>query len=661
MPSCVNLADLLRQTARQAAEGGIGYLAEDGSCQWQSYAELLTKASARMAALRQQGVVPGDKLILAPGNNESFIVTFWACVLGGVIPAPLAPPTSAKRDATVARLQGAWETLGRPRILLRQHPPVGWGFPLESILLDADLDRASGDVGESLYAAAADDVGFIQFSSGSTAQPKGVVLSHRNVLANLHAISEGLALGPEDLAVNWLPLHHDMGLVGFHLAGMHVGVKQFHLDTATFVRRPLLWLDVLSKYRATITAAPNFSQTLVLSRLENAAARSWDLSNLRLVMNGAEPISVRLMQNFLTALAPYGLRETAMFPCYGLAEATLAVCFPRLAEPPRIESLDRAELQRSGRAVTALDAGTAIRFVSEGLAVRDCQVRIVDGEDRAVPEEAVGNIQIRGENVTRGYYGGPAENAESFSSDGWLRTGDLGFLRGGWLCVTGRVKDILIVNGQNLYAHDIEDAAQQVDGISAGRVAACGCYDPVEEREKLVLFVATPNPERDAAKFRDVRRRIQSEIGVCTDALVPLPASAFPKTTSGKLQRFVLRERFERGEFDELARRMEEWIAQLPVEPDRQMPRTPTEILLHKAWCETLGLEAAAVGVHDRFADLGGRSIHAAMVIARIESHFGVTVHSEVIASRPTIADIAEYIDRLAGSTFGGSKRYFRG
>jgi acyl-CoA synthetase (AMP-forming)/AMP-acid ligase II/acyl carrier protein len=659
MAICVNLVDLLKQTATQAVEGGVGYLSEDGSCRWQSYAELLAKATARMASLRERGLLPGSTLILAPGNNESFIVTFWACLLGGVVPVPLAPPpSSSKLDATVAKLQSVWETLGRPRILLRQLPPVDWGFPADDVLVEPDL--AVPDSTPDLAAPLSDDPAFIQFSSGSTAQPKGVVLSNRNVLANLRAIAEGLVSRAEDRSVNWMPLHHDMGLVGFHLAGLHAGVKQFHLEAAAFVRHPLLWLDVLSQYRATITAAPNFSQSLVLARLENARSRSWDLSSVRLVMNGAEPISVHLMQRFLAALAPYGLREQAMFPCYGLAEAALAVCFPPLDEPPRIETLDRAALQASGRAVPAASPRTAIRFVSEGFPVRDCQVRVVNGEDRTVPEDVVGHIQIRGENVTRGYYGAPPESAGYFSGDGWLRTGDLGFLRDGRLCVTGRVKDMLIVAGQNLYAHDIEQAAQQVEGVTAGRVAACGCYDPAEEREKLVLFIATPNAERDAAKFRDVRRRIQSVIGVRPDALVPLSASAFPKTTSGKLQRFLLRERFERGEFEQIAWQMEEWIAALPPDPQRQMPRTATETLLQRAWCETLGLPEAEVGIHDRFADFGGRSIHAAIVIARIESHFGVTVHSEVLASLPTIAGIAEYIDRSAG-TAKGARRYFRG
>ena len=661
--ACSNLAELLRERAVSCAEGGIGYVSGDGACREDSYGQLLNRAIARLSALQQENLQPGDHLILASGDLESFIVTFWACILGGIVPVPLAPPPlSGRSEATVAKLRSVWQTLGRPRMLLRQLPPEDWGIPAAAVLVLTSLPA-----GEDLPIFACPASGapaFVQFSSGSTAEPKGVVLSHANVLANLRAIADGLALRPQDRSVNWLPLHHDMGLVGFHLTGLFGGVRQYHLETASFVRRPLLWLELLSRYGATITAAPNFSQALVLSRLNSVERPDWNLASVRLVMNGAEPISVDLMREFLARLKPFGLREEAMFPCYGLAEATLAVCFPPLGEVPRIEHLDRVELQTNGRAVAATDAGPAIRFASEGFPVGGCAVRVVDADDHAVAERVVGHIQIRGANVTSGYYGLSSDLL--FTADGWLRTGDLGFLNAGRLCVTGRVKDMLIVNGQNLYAHDVEQAAQQVEGVAAGRVAVCGCQDPacqdlLGQREKLVVFLATPNPERDAARFRAVRRRIQGLIGVRPDAMVPLPASAFAKTTSGKLQRYLLKERFERGEFAAVVAQMEEWMEALPPQGEKVMPRTATEILLQRAWCEALGLPAAEVGVQDRFDDLGGRSIHAALVIARIESHFGVTLHSAELAARPTIADIAALIGRTAGAGTQGKRRYFRG
>jgi acyl-CoA synthetase (AMP-forming)/AMP-acid ligase II/acyl carrier protein len=477
--------------------------------------------------------------------------------------------------------------------------------------------------------------------------PKGVVLTHKNILTNIRAIGIALNEDTSYLLLNWMPFYHDMGLIGFHLTPVYYCVDQFHINTMDFVKHPLLWLDSLEKYGATITAAPNFGQALLLSRLERQQKKKWDLSSVRVILNGAEPISVAVMHRFMEKLSGFQLDAKTMFPVYGLAEATLAVTFPPLDEMPQIESLNRRELQLYHRAVSA-DAGdtTAIDFVNVGFPVADCEVRIVDEADNVVSDGNVGHIQIRGDNVTAGYYGNPEGTRDAFCGE-WLRTGDLGFIRKERLCVTGRTKDILFINGQNYYAHDIENVAQQVEGVRDGRAAVCGWHHPQAGRDKLLLFLGSSNPKASAGLFVKVKQHLQRILGLTVDVTIPLKSNQFPKTTSGKLQRYKLRERFEQGAFDAEIEQAVHWIAveEAKNQKEKTMPGTTREKILHRLWYEELLLKPEEVGIHDRFAELGGKSIHAVSILAGLEKLYNVRIHSEVLAEYHTIAEIVAYID----------------
>lgn len=692
----MTLGAALERAANQAPERGVSYIVEDGTAVFQPYPQLLAEAGCVLAGLRGAGLRAGDKLILAPTRNQEFVPAFWACIVGGIIPVPLAAPGALfKSRPAVERLANVWNALDRPPVMLdqapsnqlsagqlnkegnREHTAAGVPLPASSVFAFSDFLRDG--LAPSFHDAQPDDIAFIQFSSGSTGQPKGVVLTHRNILANIEAIEAGLGMQASDITLNWMPLYHDMGLVGYHLVPLHFCISQFHLQTACFVRRPLVWLDALEEYGATITASPNFGLALLLSRLERTQGGAWDLSKVRLLLNGAEPISVPLMERAAKVFAAFGASPQAMFPVYGLAEATLAVAFPPLGEEPRVEAVDRRELQMHGRAVPAIPADlSAICFASEGCALDGCQIRIVDDQDQPVEQRVVGHIQVRGGNVMKGYYDDPEATADAFcesQGEAWLRTGDLGFIAEGRLCVTGRAKDIIFVNGQNYYAHDLEDVAQRVEGVQPGRVVFCGWHDPQAGRERLLMFLASASVD-DAASLAasgemllKVKTRLQNELGLTRDVMIPVRARHFPKTTSGKLQRYKLREQFERGEFDAAIEQMACWLAAREQQDKasraaRAAPRTPTEKLLHQAWCEEIGLKPEEVGIHDRFEELGGKSIHAAIIVARIESHFGFTLHSEVLAAHPTIGGIAAYIDRHGAALRGGAgekRAYFRG
>ena len=650
-----NLARTLSRTAAQAPDKGIGYIQKDGRTVFQTYPELLESAHRVAGGLKRAGLKTGDKLVLALSVNEEFVPAFWGCILAGMVPVPVPAAASfAGAGVMEKRLAGVWEFLKKPPLLVSSR---------ESFL-SQDAAGAFDGIADSLlsfpevsahpplsnfYDADPGEVAFIQFSSGSTGRPKGVCLTHANILANVRAIEAGLAMNGRDITLSWMPLYHDMGLIGFHLVPLHFGIDQFLIPTGDFLRRPLRWLESLARKRATITAAPNFSQTLVLKHLERGKAGARDLSRVRLVLNGAEPISAGLMTRFMAAMAGFGMGQAAMLPVYGLAEATLAVAFAPLEERPGIERVDRQQMQHHARAVPAAGAAQAdaMELVHVGRPLKCCEIRIVDDGDQTLAEGCIGHIQVRGGNVCAGYWNDPGATRDAFCRD-WLRTGDMGFVRQDSLVVTGRAKDVLFVNGQNFFAADLEGAAEAVDGVQAGKVAICASFDPSRGRDRVVVFLKSRGADKDIPLFSRVKEQLQRTAGVRVDAMVPLESSRFPRTTSGKLQRFELRRQFEAGLFHEAATKMAERMAEKEADADKAPPRTVHEKIVHRLWCRELGLPPEAVGIHDHFADLGGESIHAASFLALLEARHGIRLCSGDLAGRPTIAAIAAYLDQTA-------------
>jgi acyl-CoA synthetase (AMP-forming)/AMP-acid ligase II/acyl carrier protein len=648
----MTLIDVLTETSKSAPDQGIGYIQGDGSLIFHSYPRLLQEAGQVLGRLRRSGLKAGDKLILVLSCNEDFVPAFWGCILGGIIPAPLPAPISFSTPSpTLERLHNVWQVLEQPYILLseafvdqRADKPTATHIPEQNFLTFSALQNSQSE--KAFHEAKASDIALIQFSSGSTGRPKGVMLTHDNVLSNVRAIENGLAMHDQDIGLSWMPLYHDMGLIGFHLVPLHFQINHFLMNTSDFIRRPLQWLDSLEKHQATITAAPNFSQTMVLNRLGRKQQKKCDLACVRLILNGAEPISVPLMSRFISEMSGFGIKPQAMFPVYGLAEATLAVTFPEIGEVPGVETLRRQDLQINGLAVTAdADDASVIRFANVGFPVQDCNVRIVDDGDSVLPENRLGHIQVSGENIFTDYYNDHAATREMFC-DAWLRTGDMGFMRAGSLVVTGRAKDILFINGQNFFAHDLEHIAQQVGDVQAGKAAVCGCFDEQEGRDILLLFLKSSRPEKSAKLFLQVKQHLQRTTGVAVDVMIPLKSNQFPKTSSGKLQRYKLRQQYEQGLFDDVVTQMSVLLAVEQAKQVKIPPQTVNEKLMHRLWCEELVLKPEAVGIHDNFADLGGKSINAVSIIAKMESRYHMKIHSYNLAENPTIAQLAAYLDK---------------
>jgi len=339
----------------------------------------------------------------------------------------------------------------------------------KSILIESieDISQAG-----KVFDAKPEDTAFIQFSSGSTSDPKGVVLTHKNLITTMRAIIDGSNLTSEDRFFSWMPLTHDMGMIGNHLTPVALCSDLTLMDTSVFVRRPLLWLTAASERRSTILCSPNFGYKHFLKVYEAKGIDPIDLTNVRVIFNGAEPISLELCKQFLSSMSPYGLKPNTMFPVYGLAEASLAVSFPIPGEAIKSTNLKRTKLA-VGDKVEVSDEDS-MTFVHVGKAVRDCAIRITDIDNNILSDHAVGKIQLKGDNVTKGYYRAEEINRQLITSDGWLETGDLGAFIDGELIITGRIKDIIFVNGLNLYSHDLENILHDHEQLELGKVVATG-------------------------------------------------------------------------------------------------------------------------------------------------------------------------------------------
>jgi acyl-CoA synthetase (AMP-forming)/AMP-acid ligase II/acyl carrier protein len=473
------------------------------------------------------------------------------------------------------------------------------------------------------------------------------VLTHRNILANARGSSEAARFTPHDVSLSWMPLTHDMGLIGFHIFMLANRIQCNLMPTELFVRRPLLWLTLAARKRATILCSPNFGYRHYLKVLGERQIEGLDLSAVRLIFNGAEPISVALCEEFLARLAPARLARTAMFPVYGLAEASLAVSFPPIGSPWRSISLDRHKMGvGSDIKLVPQSDPDGVELMSVGHAVPYCEVRVAGDDDRALRDDRVGHIHIRGDNVTRGYYENSEANAAALTADDWLRTGDLGLVHSGDLFISGRAKEIIFVNGQNYYPHDLENIAQQAQGLELGKVVAAGARPRGAQTEELVVFVLhRSGMEEFLPVATQVARLINEQTGL--EVAQVIPVKRIPKTTSGKIQRHLLEDSYVAGEFDAQ-------LAELRALRDSQRgpastSRTAIEDRL-KTICDA-ALEDKRVDLHDNLFEIGASSLKLIEIHEQIDREYPGQVDLTELFDFPTIAELATHLEaKLAAS-----------
>ena len=618
--------------------------------------ELRDAALSMLGRLQRRGARPGHEVIVHVADNRAFLETFWACVLGGLVPVPVALGISDEHRLKLVRI---FERLTSPllvtdsatmkRIASFAEKSSGderlAALRAATLVID-DATEGPGAPGEE-HRAAPDDLAFIQFSSGSTSEPKGVMLTHANILTNIAAIVAGIELSSEDVCLSWMPLSHDMGLIGFHLTPLVNGTDHVIIPTDQFVRRPLSWMQHTDELGATVLCSPNFGYKHYLKALNRNEPDSLDLSRVRLVMNGAEPISVSLCNDFLDALARFGLRNETMYPVYGLAEASLAVTFPELGQGARSVRLERSALGIGDRVVHADDSSTNVtRFARVGRAIENCEVRITGTEGSSLPSETVGHVEIRGRNVTSGYYASPDATRAARRADGWLDTGDLGFLSpDGELVITGRHKDILFVNGQNFYPHDLEEILVRQAGIELGKVAVAGHRDADADADELLVFVIHKGDPADfVPRVGDIAAILNAQVGI--DITHVIPVQRIPKTTSGKVQRHALIRSYVEGDYAEVLAAMgvQQDLAPESGATDSGEPAEGVrEILV--ALCREV-LPDRSVGPEDNLFEIGTSSVELAQLHEGIEKRFPGLVDITDLFEYPTVTELTKLLEQ---------------
>ncbi len=572
------IIEVLRYRAQHDAERAHLHISEDsdagGKTLTLTFGELYAAAQRCAAELVRRGVPPGGRVALMLPTSRAFFVSYAGILLAGAVPVPIYPPFRADRIEEYASRQTAilsnagvcfLLTFRRAEAVAKLLKPrvrsLEGVASAEKFLEAADKapPTAPGALPVHLSGSRvrkAGDIALLQYTSGSTGDPKGVILTHANLLANIRAIGEAVQLTSKDVGISWLPLYHDMGLIGAWLTLLHFGTPLCVMSPLAFLTRPERWLQAFHKHRGTISAAPNFAYELCARKVEDEDIAGIDLSSWRAALNGAEPVNPETLERFEQRFRKYGFRREAQLPVYGLAEASLAVTFPPLNRGPRVDLVDRDIFAAQGRAFPAPQDPGAIAFVSSGQAVPNHEVRVVDDCGDEVPDRTEGFLWFSGPSATSGYYNNPAATEKLFpagpAADGgfaWVNTGDRAYRAEGEVFVTGRVKDIIIKGGHNLYPHEVEELAGRADGIRKGCVVAFGLKDPGSGTEKLVVVAESRETDvsRRSVIAAAVTREVLQGLGLPPDRVELIPPGSIPKTSSGKLRREETRELYMAG------------------------------------------------------------------------------------------------------------------
>lgn len=631
-----------------------------------SFAEL--EQQARCIAVRlQRSTQPGDRVLLVYHAGIDYILAFWGCVLARTIAVPVLASTGRR---TLPRLKRIVND-ARPAAMLTL-------CSIEKRLCPDDAHRhivpalgnircLSTDDGEEIdptdwqaHAPDPAEIVFLQYTSGSTSVPKGVMVSHANVMANLILMWEAYRTRRGDRCISWLPAYHDLGLIGGIIYPLYTASHAIHFEPAAFLANPFRWLKAISDFRAQMTGGPDFSYALCVERISAEQRRSLDLSSLNIAVNGAERIRHETLTRFLDTFAECGLRPEAMTPAYGLAESVLYVAASRrpAGAAPTSLALNRQALGE-GRVVAATpgDAGTlmAVAVGTDRHAQHETLIVAVDSSTEQSPGH-IGEIWVRGPSVARGYWNNPEVTASTFGASlsdgrsGFLRTGDLGFIQEGRLYITGRSKELLILNGRNLYPQDLEITIEQAD--PAFRTSSCAVFVPDEDSSSPGLVVVQELDYRMSARTEGLAKRIFADLveqhGVTElQTLILVKAGHIPRTTSGKIQRLHCRQLYLDGQLGikwqwqrDDAASCEAITAEASPEP-----LTPTESALAKLWAEVLGSTAVIPSGAGFFSHLGGNSLRATQLASRLREHFAVDLPLRTIFEAVDLAALAAAID----------------
>jgi len=523
-----------------------------------SYAELHRRARRIAGGLQTLGVSKGERVALMLPTGADYLSCFFGTLLVGAIPVPIYPPVRMSQLEEHLRRHAAILHNAATMLLitLPEAKPVtrllqAQVEAMQQIATPSELESDGSDC--TPVPVAASDTAFLQYTSGSTGQPKGVVLSHADLLANIRAMGKAIGASSKDTFVSWLPLYHDMGLIGAWLGSLYYAMPLVLMSPLAFLSRPQRWLWAIHEHRGTLSAAPNFAYELCLNKIRDEDITGLDLSSWRMAFNGAEPVSARTLTRFNQKYKSYGFRHESMTPVYGLAEAAVGLAFPPPDRGPLIDRVNRSQLLAGGSAVPA-DTGDAnpLELVACGHPLPGYQIRVIDPHGRELPERREGEIEFNGPSATRGYYQNPKASRKLFHGD-WLTTGDRGYIAGGEIYLTSRSKELIIRGGRNIYPYEAEEAVGNIDGIRKGCVAMFGTSDPVSSTEKVVIVAESRvHPSGSEPDLRqEVFAKVTDLLGMPPDDVVICAPHSVLKTSSGKIRRDAIRQRYEQGELNQ--------------------------------------------------------------------------------------------------------------
>ncbi len=547
------VAEAVAQTGTRFPKSGYTFQNMKGEEVSYPYTEVEDLTARRAAALQAKGLKKGDTIGLIVIEPEDFVLTFLAALRVGVIPVPLYPPMSfSALDAYEERTRKVLSTSDAKYLVVSDKlKNIVWSQvdqveTLRGLIVVETLREAQG---QPVYPEISpEDTAFLQYTSGSTSDPKGVVVTHAGLVANAHAIlADHLGFDETDVAVAWLPLYHDMGLIGFVISTLLHGMSSVFIPTMRFIKRPKVWFDAITKYKGTVSFAPNFAYALVSKKAREADLERWDLSSMKAFGCGAEPIHPDVADAFIEKFsASTGMDPNAFLPAYGMAEATLCMSLKPLGTPYKVHNVDAERFAEDGTCEPPVEGRPFLRHVSCGTTFPHHDLCAKSEDGRRLPDGVEGELCFKGPSVTPGYLNNPEATAASFK-DGWLHTGDLGYMLDGEVYVTGRMKDLIIINGRNIHPQAIEWAAADVDSVRKGNVIAFSV--PGENSEELVVTLETKAEGEEAheAIREAVAHAVRKEIGSPPADIVCLAPGSLPKTSSGKLQRRKARQLYLTG------------------------------------------------------------------------------------------------------------------
>jgi 1-acyl-sn-glycerol-3-phosphate acyltransferase len=571
-----------------------------------SYRGLAVAAGRLAAGMRSWGLEPGECVGIMLPTGREFFESFLGALLAGAVPVPMYPPMRLSQlEAHLRRQAGILRNAQAALLLV---PPEGKAL---AALLGAQIDTLRGvstveDLREGEGATLsmhmqrkADDLAMLQYTSGSTGDPKGVMLTHANLLANIRAMGRAIDATSSDVFVSWLPLYHDLGLIGAWLGSLYHAAPVIIMSPLRFIVRPESWLWAIHRNAATLSAAPNFAFEFCVSKIDDSAIEGLDLSSLRMVANGAEPVSAETIRRFAERFQRYGFRPQAMTPVYGLAENSVGLAFSAIDQEPIIDRVIRKSLSHNGMAMPArAEDAHPLTFVSSGAPLPGHEIRIIDELGREAPERRQGRLEFKGASATRGYFRDP-EKSKALFHDGWLDSGDLAYVANGNVFITGRVKDIIIKGGQNIYPEELEAAVGDLPNVRKGCAAAFASADPKTGSEQLIVVAETHSTDAAvrAQLQQTVAETVSDILGVPADQVIIAQPHTVPKTSSGKIRRTTTRDLYEAGKLGQPVRSL--WLQVLrlglmsAVPRVRRFVRAIADFLYAGWWWGVLALLAA--------------------------------------------------------------------